>query len=75
MADNKAAEPSGSPELTEATATAGASYEVDSVKFNNKNYTDQSDDLVPSRQFVNKNAGVSTSGWYRSGVNQATAYE
>jgi hypothetical protein len=68
MADDEAAGPSGSAQLTEATAATGASYEVDVVKFNNKAYEDWSDLLVPLRQLVNKNKGDSTSGWYRADV-------
>jgi hypothetical protein len=40
MADNEAAGPSGSAELTEATATTGSSYEVDSVNYNKNTYED-----------------------------------
>jgi hypothetical protein len=55
MAYDEAAGPSGSVELTEATATTGASHDANGVKFNNKNYEDWSEALLAVRQLVNKN--------------------
>jgi hypothetical protein len=68
MAYDEAAGPSGSAELTEATATTGASHDANGIKFNNKNYEDWSEALLAVRQLVNKNKDDSTSGWYRADV-------
>jgi hypothetical protein len=68
MAYDEAAGPSGSAELTEATATTGASHDANGVKFNNKNYEDWSEALLAVRQLVNKTKDDSTSGWYRADV-------
>jgi hypothetical protein len=46
MSSDEAPELSGSAELTEATATTGASCEGNGVKFNNKNYEDWGEALV-----------------------------
>jgi hypothetical protein len=40
MSSDKAPELSGLAELTEATATTGASCEINGVKYNNTNYED-----------------------------------
>jgi hypothetical protein len=55
MAYDEAAGPSSSAELTEATATTGASYEVHGVNCNNKNYGYWSEARITRRQLVNRN--------------------
>jgi hypothetical protein len=55
MSGDEAHELSGSDELTEATATTGASCEVNGVKFNNKNFEDWGEASVALRLLIDKN--------------------
>jgi hypothetical protein len=55
MSSDEAPELSGSAELTEATATTGASCEINGVKYNNTNYEDWGEVLVSLRLFIDKN--------------------
>jgi hypothetical protein len=54
MAYDEAAGPSSSAELTAATATTGASYEVHGVMFNHKNHGYWSEARITHRQLVNR---------------------
>jgi hypothetical protein len=55
MSSDEATELSGSAELTEVTATTGASCKVNGVKFNNKNLEDWGEALVALRLLIDKN--------------------
>jgi hypothetical protein len=55
MSGDEAPEPSGSAELTEATATTGASCKVNGFKFNYKNFEDWGEALVALRLLIDKN--------------------
>jgi hypothetical protein len=55
MWSDEATDLSGSAELTEATATTGASCEVYGVEFNNKNFVDWGEALVALRLLIDKN--------------------
>jgi hypothetical protein len=55
MSSDEATDLSGSAELTEATATTGASCEANGVKFNNKKFEDLGEALVALRLLIDKN--------------------
>jgi hypothetical protein len=55
MSSDKDTELSGSAELTEATATTGASCEVNGVKFNKHNFEDWGEALVALSLLIDKN--------------------
>jgi hypothetical protein len=54
MSSDEAPELSGSAELTEPTATTGASCELNGIKYNNKNHEDWGEALVSLRLFIDK---------------------